>query len=76
MIRSVFGDKAREFDAADELPHDLFSAFTVTVIDPPWYDVAAHVFLRRAIDAIMPSGEVLMSLPPRLTRPGTDPFPK
>lgn len=74
MIHDVFGDRAREFDAADELPHDLLSTFTATVIDPPWYDVAAHVFLRRAIDACMPNGEVLMSLPPRLTRPGTDRF--
>lgn len=67
-------DAARSYDAADELPVDLRDSFAVAVLDPPWYDTAANVFLARALAAVRDGGELLVSLPPRLTRPGADRF--
>lgn len=65
---------ARVYDAADELPSELVSSAAATIIDPPWYEPLATAFLRRALASLKPGGELLMTLPPRLTRPGVDRF--
>jgi SAM-dependent methyltransferase len=75
LAHKAYGAEAvREYDAADELPVDLCDSFAVAVIDPPWYDAATNVFLNRALRTLREGGELLMSLPPRLTRPGADRF--
>lgn len=75
LVRLVHGpEAARAYDAVDELPSDLRDSCAVAVVDPPWYEVAANVFLARALSALRDGGELLMSLPPRLTRPGADRF--
>jgi dGTPase len=65
---------ARLYDASDPLPADVKSSISVAVMDPPWYPEAARAFLQRGLDALVAEGHLLMSLPPRLTRPGTDKF--
>lgn len=65
---------AQVYDAADDVPSDLVSTAAVTIIDPPWYEPLATAFLRRALALLTVGGELLMTLPPRLTRPGVDRF--
>ena len=48
--------------------------FQLAVIDPPWYDDVFRAFLGRALSALADEGELLCTLPPRLTRPGIDDF--
>jgi len=62
----------RVYDAADELPHDLNSSFQLAVLDPPWYPAAIYSFLNRALAALGSDGELLCTLPGRLTRPGVE----
>jgi hypothetical protein len=46
VIQTEYGPAAaREYDASDSLPEDLRESFAIAVIDPPWYDAAANVFL-------------------------------
>jgi dGTPase len=65
---------AQTYDAADDLPPDLSKQFAVAIIDPPWYERTARTFLWRAMRALAPGGELLMTLLPRLTRPDADQF--
>ncbi len=62
------------YDAADDLPDEVRASCSLAVVDPPWYDDAIVAFLRRSIDAIHDGGEVICTLPGRLTRPGVEKF--
>jgi dGTPase len=62
----------RTYDAADELPEELSSSFNIAILDPPWYAGAIYTFLNRALVALEVGGEVLCTLPGRLTRPGIE----
>ena len=66
--------KLHTYDAADELPKELDAQFQIAVLDPPWYDLAIYTFLNRALTALAPDGEILCTLPGRLTRPGIEAF--
>lgn len=63
---------AQCYDVAQPLPDDIRAAFRVAVIDPPWYDDLMYKFIERALTSVAEGGELLCTLPPRLTRPGTD----
>lgn len=65
---------ARCYDVADELTADLTNAFRIAVIDPPWYDNVMRSFIHRALAALQQGGELLCTLPPRLTRPDAERF--
>jgi dGTPase len=66
--------KTLVYDAADELPRELQGSFQLAVVDPPWYDAAIYTFINRALIALASDGELLCTLPGRLTRPGVEPF--
>jgi len=63
---------AHVYDAADELPPALCAMMAAAIVDPPWYEPLATAFLRRALACLSIGGELLMTLPPRLPRPGVD----
>lgn len=65
---------AEEYDVAEAMPLDREGAYTVAVIDPPWYEDIFRAFLGRALWAVAEAGELFCTLPPRLTRPGIDRF--
>lgn len=60
------------YDAAHVLPTQLRNCSSVAVVDPPWYESALRTFLCRAFEALPVGGEVLLTFPPRLTRPGIE----
>jgi dGTPase len=62
----------RSYDAADELPTELSAVSQVAVVDPPWYPAAIYTFLNRALTSLVAGGEILCTLPGRLTRPGIE----
>src|SRR5579871_2214994 len=65
---------ATQYDVADPLPKEFEKSFQVAVIDPPWYEDIFRVFLGRALFSLAGEGDLLCTLPPRLTRPGIDEF--
>lgn len=64
----------REYDASDDLPADLSQAFDLAVLDPPWYPELVYTFINRAICAVIDHGEILCTIPGRLTRLGIEHF--
>lgn len=61
-----------QYDAADPVPADLAGRATVAILDPPWYESAIRTFLGRALDGLQLGGEAIVTMPPRLTRPGIE----
>lgn len=51
------------------LPGELDGKFQAVVADPPWYLPFFEAFLLRAAECAQIGAEVLVSFPPRLTRP-------
>ena len=64
--------KGLKYNIADELPNDLHNEFDIVLVDPPWYDAAIRLAINRGIQAVKPGGEVFLSFPGRLTRPGIE----
>jgi dGTPase len=62
----------RVYDSADPLPCEFISSVGIAIVDPPWYEAAMRSFLCRALEAAEPGGEVILTFPPRLTRPGIE----
>lgn len=67
------GNPAAFYDVADEMPK-FPAAFRLAVIDPPWYEDVFKAFVGRALSVLSVGGELLCTLPSRLTRPGIDDF--
>jgi dGTPase len=65
---------ATQYDVADPMPAGFEKSFQLAVIDPPWYEDVFRVFLGRALSSLADGGDLLCTLPPRLTRPGIDDF--
>jgi dGTPase len=65
---------ATQYDVADPMPAGFEKSFQLAVIDPPWYEDIFRVFLGRALSSLADEGDLLCTLPPRLTRPGIDDF--
>jgi dGTPase len=61
-------------DASDDLPEELIGSFQIAILDPPWYQEAIYTFLNQAVSALAAGGEILCTLPGRLTRPGIETF--
>jgi dGTPase len=64
--------RLQTYDAADEFPGELNASFQIAVLDPPSYPAAIYTFLNRALASLVPGGELLCTLPGRLTRPGVE----
>lgn len=62
----------RVYDAADQLPKELLNSASIAVLDPPWYEAAMRTFLDRALRAVELGGELILTFPPRPTRPGVE----
>ena len=76
-VKSLSSSKepvAAKYDVADPMPAGLEKSFQLVVIDPPWYENVFRAFLGRALSSLADEGELLCTLPPRLTRPGIDDF--
>jgi dGTPase len=76
-VKSLSSSKepvAAQYDVADPMPAGLEKSFRLAVIDPPWYESVFRAFLGRALSSLADEGELLCTLPPRLTRPGIDDF--
>ena len=74
-VKSLSSSKepvAAQYDVADPMPAGLEKSFQLAVIDPPWYENVFRAFLGRALSSLADEGELLCTLPPRLTRPGID----
>jgi dGTPase len=68
------GSGVHHYDASESLPDGLLSSFQIAVLDPPWYPTAVYTFINRAIAALTLDGEILCTVPGRLTRPGIERF--
>ncbi|MHB1001827.1 MAG: deoxyguanosinetriphosphate triphosphohydrolase family protein [Armatimonadota bacterium] len=73
---SSMSDKSERlvYDAANELPKELQNHAVISISDPPWYESAIRKFLYQSLMALQIGGELLLTFPPRLTRPGIDIF--
>lgn len=73
-LSSCTSPVAIQYDVADPMPADFAKTFQLAVIDPPWYEDIFRVFLERALFSLADEGDLLCTLPARLTRPGIDDF--
>ena len=64
-------EERKSFQEADlTQPLKNANVFTVAAADPPWYSEYYEAFVYRLSDLLIPGGSALLSVLPRLTRPG------
>lgn len=64
--------KGITFDIKDPLNEELKDSFSLALVDPPWYEPAIRIAINRAIEAVGIGGDIFLSFPGRLTRPGIE----
>jgi dGTPase len=70
VIASPGGLSGVLYDVAQPVPPTHAGAYSVVLVDPPWYPEILRAFLHRALELAANGASVFCSLPPRLTRPG------
>lgn len=71
LLEMLDVEERQSFEEADlTQPLKHLNDCTVAVADPPWYLEYYEAFIYRLSDLLVPGGSALLSVLPRLTRPG------